>query len=69
MNTTTDNTMYSELPPFEVMEALVAMRATQDTLIEHGGSKEIWSLREDDLMRHCHQFLERTKAWHKDRHW
>jgi len=59
---------YSELPPFEVIEALVAMRAAADTLIEHGSSEEIWSLREDDLMHHCHQFLKRTKAWHKDRH-
>ena len=59
---------YSELPPSEVIEALVEMRATADTLIEHGGSEEIWSLREDDLKRHCHEFLKRTKAWHKDRH-
>ena len=52
------NTNYSELPPLEVMEALIALRATADTLIEYGGSPEIWALREDDFMRHCQQFLK-----------
>ena len=31
---------YSELPPFDVMEAIIKMRANADTLIEHGGSPE-----------------------------
>ena len=61
------NTNYSELPPLEVMVALIALRATADTLIEYGGSPEIWALREDDFMRHCQQFLKRTKAWHQTR--
>ena len=60
---------YSELPPFEVMEALIKMRANADTLIEHGGSQENWAMYEDSLMRHCHLFLRRTKAWHKTREW
>ena len=58
---------YSELPPFDVMEALIKMRANADTLIEHGGSPENWVKYEDSLIRHCHQFLKRTKAWHKTR--
>ena len=32
---------YSELPPGEIMDALINMRANADTLIEHGGSQEI----------------------------
>ena len=60
---------YSELPPLEVMEALIKMRANADTLIEHGGSPENWAMYEDLLMRHCHLFLKRTKAWHKTREW
>ena len=60
---------YSELPPFEVMEALIKMRANADTLIEHGGSPENWAMYEDSLMRHRHLFLKRTKAWHKTRQW
>ena len=57
------------LPPGEVMDALIKMRANAETLIEHGGSQEIWAMYEDSLMRHCHLFLKRTKAWHKTREW
>ena len=31
--------------------------------------QEIWAFYEDSLMRHCHLFLKRTKAWHKTREW
>ena len=57
------------LPPGEVMDALIKMMANADTLIEHGGSQEIWAFYEDSLMRHCHLFLKRTKTWHKTRDW
>ena len=60
---------YSKLPPFDVMEALIKMRANADTLIEHGGSPENWAMYEDSLMRYRHLFLNRTKAWHKTRKW
>ena len=60
---------YSELPPREVMDALIKMRANAETLIEHGGSPENWAMYEDSLMCHCHLFLKRTKAWHKTREW
>ena len=36
---------------------------------ETSGSQEIWAFYEDSLMRHCHLFLKRTKAWHKTREW
>ena len=64
-----NNEIPHALPPFEVMEALIKMRANADTLIEHGGSQENWAMYEDSLMRHCHLFLKRTKAWHKTRQW
>ena len=63
------NEIPQALPPFEVVDALIKMRANADTLIEHGGSQEIWSFYEDSLMRHCNLFLKRTKAWHKTREW
>ena len=53
----------------EVMEALIKMRANADTLIEHGGSQENWAMYEDSLMRHCHLFLKRRKAWQETRGW
>ena len=66
---TTTNEIPNALPPFEVVDALIKMRANADTLIEHGGSQEIWAFYEDSLMRHCHLFLKRTKTWHKTREW
>ena len=60
---------FNTLPPTEVMDALIAMRANADTLIQDGGSREIWEFYEESLMRHCHLFLKRTKAWHKKRQW
>jgi len=60
---------FNTLPPTEVMDALIAMRANADTLIQDGGSQEIWAMYEDSLMRHCHLILKRTKAWHKTREW
>ena len=52
-----------------MVDALIKMRANADILIEHGGSQEIWAFYEDSLMRHCHLFLKRTKAWHMTREW
>ena len=56
----TTNEFPQALLPFEAVDALIKMRANADTLIEHGGSQEIWSFYEDSLMRHCNLFLERT---------
>ena len=66
---TTINEIPHALPPFEVVDALIKMRANADTLIEQGGSQEIWAFNENSLMRHCQLFLKRTKAWHKTRDW
>ena len=62
-------TNYSDPPPVEVIDALIKMRANVNTLIECGGSKKIWEFYEDSLMRQCHLFLKRTKAWDKTRKW
>ena len=40
---TTTNEIPNALPPFEVVDALIKMRANADTLIEHRGSQEIWA--------------------------
>ena len=46
------NEIPQALPPFEVVDVLIKMRANADTLIEHGGSQETWAFYEDSLMRH-----------------
>ena len=61
------NNIHNPLPPSEVLEALIALRRTADSLIQNDDSQEMWPLHEDDLMRHCHLFIKRTKAWHQTR--
>ena len=43
----------------------IFMAKLQAELLHH----ENWAMYEDSLMRHCHLFLKRTKAWHKTRQW